>query len=200
MFIKSEKSDQKRREITTIALDLFFSKGFEGTSIREIQRRYGKKAGLFYYYFKDKDEVFDASIDLFFERYLEDMDRIAYDEMYTPLKRLLNFIDYLDKATQKFREDFLKALHWSVVGAIRERTLRIANYYFRIILEKCADVGDIIEHESLDVVSTCSSMGISGSILYQSNEDYERQKDIILKSLFRFIGATKTYEELNYHG
>lgn len=196
MFIKSEKSDQKRNEIVKIALDLFFTKGYEGTSIREIQRRYGKEVGLFYYYFKNKDEVFDAAIDLFFERYQEKMNQIAYDEMYTPLKRLLNFIDHLNEATQTFRTDYLEVLHWSVVGAIRERTLRVTNTYFRIILEKCLEVGDIIDHESLNVVSACASMGIGGSILYQSKEEFENQKDIIIKALFRFIGATKTYEEL----
>jgi len=59
----------KRDEIIAAALKLFMEKGYEGTSIRMIQGEVKCEVGLFYYYFKNKDEVFERAMELFFQDY-----------------------------------------------------------------------------------------------------------------------------------
>ncbi len=49
----------KRDEIIDAALKLFFERGYEATTVRMIQRAVGSEVGLFYYYFKNKDDLFD---------------------------------------------------------------------------------------------------------------------------------------------
>ena len=51
----------KREEIAKAALELFLSKGYDGTSVRAIMNQAGGEVGLFYYYFKNKDEIGRAS-------------------------------------------------------------------------------------------------------------------------------------------
>ena len=65
----------KRDEIVAAALECFLKKGYEGTSVRSIMKQAGGEIGLFYYYFKSKDDVFDKVLDLFFARYQKDFCR-----------------------------------------------------------------------------------------------------------------------------
>ncbi|MEY8338036.1 TetR/AcrR family transcriptional regulator [Lachnospiraceae bacterium 62-35] len=62
MNYKSEdKYSEKRQEIMEYALDCFSKQGFTATTIKTIAAAAGMKStALIYYYFKDKDELFQA--------------------------------------------------------------------------------------------------------------------------------------------
>ena len=51
----------KREEIITAAEQLFFTEGFEKTSVRMILEKVGGEVGMFYHYFKSKEELFDVA-------------------------------------------------------------------------------------------------------------------------------------------
>ena len=61
----------KRDEIIDEAMKLFFEKGYEATSVRMIMNRVGGEIGMFYHYFKSKDELFERVVDRFFQGYEE---------------------------------------------------------------------------------------------------------------------------------
>ena len=46
-----------------------FEHGYDGTSVRGIMLEVGGEVGLFYYYYKTKDELFTDVLDHFFEPY-----------------------------------------------------------------------------------------------------------------------------------
>ena len=52
------RESNRYEAILEAAAESFFKKGFEGTSIRSIMKQTGAEAGLFYYYFADKSDVF----------------------------------------------------------------------------------------------------------------------------------------------
>lgn len=54
--------EDRRREIIQAAKDLFIKYGTEETSISQIIREVGVAHGLFYYYFKSKEEVMGAVV------------------------------------------------------------------------------------------------------------------------------------------
>lgn len=55
------KHFEKRQEILTYALDCFYQQGFAATTIKDIAAAAGMKStALLYYYFKDKDALFQA--------------------------------------------------------------------------------------------------------------------------------------------
>lgn len=67
MTTKKEQAEKKRNEIIEASLELFFEKGYEATSIRNIQDKVGSTVSLFYHYFDSKDKVFNEAIKLFFK-------------------------------------------------------------------------------------------------------------------------------------
>ena len=63
MARKPNPEGGKRDEIIAAATELFFTGGFEGTSVRKILGRVGGEVGMFYHYFASKEELFDVVVD-----------------------------------------------------------------------------------------------------------------------------------------
>ena len=54
--------DERRGELINAAQVLFFSKGYEKTSINDIVKAVGVAKGLFYYYFDSKQAILEALV------------------------------------------------------------------------------------------------------------------------------------------
>lgn len=86
------KAELIRQEIIKTADELFYHKGYENTSFKNIADAVGISRGNFYYHFKSKDDILNAVIDLrisFFKQMLCDWDKTIKE----PLQRLYYFID-----------------------------------------------------------------------------------------------------------
>jgi len=92
-----------KNRILEVGNDLFFTKGFDSTGIREIMKEVGADVGAFYYYYKSKDELFEDVLDNFFAPYKEDFERITVEAENRPYRALLRFLNMLSKA-QKHSE------------------------------------------------------------------------------------------------
>lgn len=55
--------DERRSELIACAQKLFYSKGYESTSVRDIVDEIGVAKGTFYYYFDSKTAVLEAVVD-----------------------------------------------------------------------------------------------------------------------------------------
>lgn len=55
--------DERRRELIAAAQRLFYTTGFENTSIGDIVETVGVAKGTFYYYFESKEAVLEAIVD-----------------------------------------------------------------------------------------------------------------------------------------
>ena len=193
MAEKIKQSELKKKQIVEAALELFFEKGYEGTSIRMIQNKVESPVGLFYYYFESKDAVFEETIKLFFESYEKEMQNVINSSKNKPDEVLTKYINYMDYATQDFRSKYLAKLHWTILSAIREYTLRVMKKYILLILENYVENGVIkIPKENITVTANLIAFGTGGSILYQSKEVYESQKDDIL------IRYQKCWVQINF--
>ena len=64
-------------EIARVAVKEFFEKGFDGTSMRSIADAAGCEAGLIYYYYKTKDDLFSTVLDNFFSPYRQHAETIV---------------------------------------------------------------------------------------------------------------------------
>ncbi|HPJ70965.1 MAG TPA: helix-turn-helix domain-containing protein [Candidatus Mcinerneyibacteriales bacterium] len=73
-----------RKEILQSALELFSSKGYDGTALSEIAARAGVTKSLVYHYFKKKDELLQEIIAHFFEylteKRLESREKITKED------------------------------------------------------------------------------------------------------------------------
>ena len=192
MTEKIKQSELKKKQIVGAALELFFENGYEGTSIRMIQNKVKSPVGLFYYYFESKDAVFEEAIKLFFENYEKEMQNVIDSSKNKPDEVLTKYIDYMDFATQDFRSKYLAKLHWTILAAIREYTLRVMKKYILVILEDYVK-NDVIKipQENITIIANLIAFGTGSSILYQSKETYEKQKNDIFKEISKLLGTNK---------
>lgn len=69
--------------------------GFEGTSIRKIMNEAGAEVGLFYYYFKSKDDIYSAFIESLFIDYKIKIIGMTEKAVRSPYTSLLIYSDCL---------------------------------------------------------------------------------------------------------
>ncbi|HEY8465055.1 MAG TPA: TetR/AcrR family transcriptional regulator [Bacillota bacterium] len=92
--------DIRRNEIIETAEELFLAKGFEETTVSDIVRQIGVAQGLFYYYFKSKDEVLDVIIGRYAEEMLKIIQALATDsslDAATKIRRIFSSMLELSK-------------------------------------------------------------------------------------------------------
>ena len=88
----STNGTERREEILRVARDLFYSKGYEAASMRDIAQQIGFTQAAIYYHFRSKEEILVALIDNFTA------------QLHAMLKRLL-------QETGDLLQDFERAVH-----------------------------------------------------------------------------------------
>lgn len=87
--------DERRQEILDTARKLFLQNGTENTSVAMLVRQIGVAQGLFYYYFKSKEEIMDAVLAQMveeFSRQLEACRQEAGDDFVNQLRALIRLL------------------------------------------------------------------------------------------------------------
>lgn len=67
----SKKPEERRQELIDTAYRLFQEKGYEAVSVRDILEEVHGAPGMFYYYFKSKQEIYMAAVSQYIEQGLE---------------------------------------------------------------------------------------------------------------------------------
>lgn len=60
----------RRQELIEIALRQFLETGYEKTSVRSILKEADGEIGMFYHYFKSKNEIYEAALEKYNESYI----------------------------------------------------------------------------------------------------------------------------------
>ena len=124
----------KRDEIIAAAAQLFFTEGFEKTSVRKILDKVGGEVGMFYHYFKSKDELFDVVADSFFRQY-ETSFRMMAENVESMEDLVTKFMDQYETAMGKYA--MIKGnMHWTIQCALHERTVAALIPTAELLLKK----------------------------------------------------------------
>lgn len=118
-----------------------FEHGYDGTSVRGIMLEVGGEVGLFYYYYKTKDELFTDVLDHFFEPYRKDFEALAAEAKEKPYRALLRFFSYIKREVRAFRAKYEGNMHRTVRWAIREQTLTVIEPYIEDIIRTLMTCG-----------------------------------------------------------
>lgn len=89
----SKSPEERRQEIIDTAFRLFTENGYEQTTVRDIVSDIGVAQGLFYYYFKNKEEVFMAVSQQFGEDMVAELTQIIAQTGRSPLQRVRACMD-----------------------------------------------------------------------------------------------------------
>ena len=102
----SKAPEERKQELIEVATKLFESRGYEKVSVRDILSEVNGAPGMFYYYFKSKEDIFLACMECYFsERLKVKVDilknkEIAYEVRIKTLRELI--VNDINQFAQRF--------------------------------------------------------------------------------------------------
>jgi AcrR family transcriptional regulator len=191
----TKAASDRRLEFINTAEALFNEKGFENTSVDDIVQRVGVAKGLFYYYFKSREELLAAIVD----RILDEMEQVVVQatnkEGLTAMQRLQDISTSSDlirmrsgKLMKYFHKERNQALHLQV----EVRTMKFLVPAMEAIITQ--GVGEGVFHTPYPRETAIALFGIKGVIDHTNAgtdycEDEERTIQIIAFLSERLLGA-----------
>jgi len=88
----SERMKQTKQKVIDAAISLFYTKGYDGTSVRDIAKRADVNVANISYYFAGKQGLLEQLITDFLEGYIEVIERSFEQREYLPAKEVMNQI------------------------------------------------------------------------------------------------------------
>ena len=98
----AKTKEERRNEIIETAGKLFEEKGYEQTQVQDIVNEIGVAKGLFYYYFKSKDEVMEELADRYADAIIDAVNKLIDKAISTFDKINRIFQIFIDSAEKKF--------------------------------------------------------------------------------------------------
>ena len=153
---KAVKDNAKKSKILSAATNCFMEDGFEGTSIRKIMNEAGAEVGLFYYYFKSKDDIYSAFIESLFIDYRIKIIGMTEKAVRSPYTSFIDIFGLFADEAERFRNEFVGKMHESTLRDIRDRSLEISVPYIKQIIEVLIEYGakPLISTEELAIIMT----------------------------------------------
>ncbi|QSQ08227.1 Glycerol dehydratase large subunit [Koleobacter methoxysyntrophicus] len=97
----ARESDNRKQEFLDAALDLFYQKGYENTTINDIIDKVGLSKGAFYHYFNSKEEVLETIARQYVEKKLNIVEKVDQVKNLNALEKFNKIIrDMLDFKVQ----------------------------------------------------------------------------------------------------
>ncbi|MBO4888101.1 MAG: TetR/AcrR family transcriptional regulator [Firmicutes bacterium] len=118
---KAVLSGGRKDEIIRAATEMFFQSGFEATSVRMITDKVGGEIGMFYHYFKSKEDLFDQVVERFF-RDFEAKCREMISGCRTPEEFVDAFLPLYQAAMGQYGR-IEGGMHWSIRYAMHAKTI-----------------------------------------------------------------------------
>lgn len=98
----AKTKEERRNEIIETAGKLFEEKGYAQTQVQDIVNEIGVAKGLFYYYFKSKDEVMEELADRYADAIIDAVNKLIDKDIATFDKINRIFQIFIDSAEKKF--------------------------------------------------------------------------------------------------
>ena len=98
----AKTKEERRNEIIETAGKLFEEKGYEQTQVQDIVNEIGVAKGLFYYYFKSKDEVMEVLAVRYADAIIDAVNKLIDKDIATFDKINRIFQIFIDSAEKKF--------------------------------------------------------------------------------------------------
>lgn len=187
-----------KNRMLEVATKMFFEKSYEGTSVRDIVKEVGCEVGLFYYYYKTKDDLFTDVMEHFFEPYKKDFQALVEQARAIPERALLRFFEYMKKKVIEFREKYSANMHRTIRWAIREQALTVIEPYIEDIIQIVVEHGAKLKMD-IHLTAIFLAHGI-GSVILHEDADYVEETTEQLRKVVNLIMGLKPVEAKKMFG
>ena len=133
--------EERKQEIMDTAERLFFENGYAKTKITDIIDAIGMSKGIFYYYFKSKEDVMNAIIENVIDKDFATAKMISADNTLNAHEKVFRILSsHREKITENYRS-FMKQLNDVENPEILLKTIRLAVSRLLPLLVEAAEQG-----------------------------------------------------------
>lgn len=151
-----KQPDIRREEFLEIGTDLYFKLGEKGVSIQKIVQQANVATGLFYYYFKSKDEFLDEALNAYINKETSVFEDLLKDDELKAVEKLDAVFDaYFDYVKKMAPYRSSKAFHTQRHYALTEKlTEKLSN-----------EVGEVIRQGALEKIFNVSNIELTSRFI-----------------------------------
>jgi AcrR family transcriptional regulator len=128
--------DVRRQELIEIALKQFLENGYEKTSVRSILKEADGEIGMFYHYFKSKNEIYEAALESYNENYIAKFTEIVNSAGLSFKEKLDQIFTRLQGSFSEYSLMYSEKADPQIMTVLHSRTLfKMVPLFEQIILE-----------------------------------------------------------------
>ncbi|MFD1177724.1 TetR/AcrR family transcriptional regulator [Paenibacillus puldeungensis] len=128
--------DVRRQELIEIALKQFLENGYEKTSVRSILKEADGEIGMFYHYFKSKNEIYEAALDNYNEKYISEFTEIVNSSSLSFEEKLNQIFTRLPDSIFEYSQMYTEKINPEIMAVLLSRTLlKMVPLFEEIILD-----------------------------------------------------------------
>ncbi|MCL2009354.1 MAG: TetR/AcrR family transcriptional regulator [Synergistaceae bacterium] len=191
----------RKSEILDAAQKLFAEKGYAKTTVTDILNVHGLSKGVFYYYFKSKEEVMDAIIKRIIDREAAGMEKIAADSKMTYRQKLFAVLmgQGLSEENKKDKEAMIEQFHVPENAEMHQKSLtqsvkRLAPVISEIIIQDRNFTTDYPQ-ETVELFLAASSFIFDKGLFQWNDEELSRRVAAFVEMVEKTLDAPKGYLE-----
>jgi AcrR family transcriptional regulator len=126
----------RRQQIRRLAAEMFFDRGYESTTMRQIAARLKVKSGSLYYHFPDKEQILFDLVASVLEQLTEGARQLASREKEYELKLAAVVVNHVVLHALRPKETTLGDTELrSFTGERREANIRLRDEYERFVID-----------------------------------------------------------------
>lgn len=165
--------EERKAELIEVATKLFFEKGYNETTVRDIIKAINGSQGMFYHYFSSKDEIYHAVMNEYINKYINGLNDISQNIE-------LSFFERIIRILKEFKKTYNTCLN------IKNYSNNPENIYFNLELK------ERILHDMVIIIDRLIQDGIEYKIINPEiivNQDTKKIADYIANGIYGIINC-----------
>jgi len=164
---RAARKDETQARIMAASMELFATRGYEGTSISQIAARAGISRGAVFWHFGSKAALFKEACKRFFIPFWREVERSL--ESLGPRERVLALFDMYEEFTSNNRETIQALVRWVLESPTMRESLRgeLLALHAEFTNDLRAAIAELSgDPKEADVATTALSSILAGNLLF----------------------------------
>lgn len=196
------KENKSKQKIINIATKMFAEKGVDKVSVRDILREINGASGMFYYYFKSKEDLYKATVQQFIDKTISKKRQIIFDDDLSLREKLYFIYKAVIKDYEQFSRNYILKDEFnfnkeSYFLPIFYKMLETLSLDLKVMFNKAIDNDEINLDMSVDTFVDFMTYGIWG-VLYNNlsilSEDNIKKNEDKVKKIFTLVFSSLNNE------